>query len=128
MSSERPSSSCSKSHVTIDTATTQPHHGFMESIHTPHHGNPHANMSVDDWDKEKHAHIAAEVLSPHGNVVREPTPVCKPADGGFDGASQEASPLKEKPEAKPFAWNTAATAIACVGVAATLLFGNLKFA
>eukprot|EP00672_Neobodo_designis_P028551 CAMPEP_0174854106 /NCGR_PEP_ID=MMETSP1114-20130205/30004_1 /TAXON_ID=312471 /ORGANISM="Neobodo designis, Strain CCAP 1951/1" /LENGTH=122 /DNA_ID=CAMNT_0016088779 /DNA_START=171 /DNA_END=539 /DNA_ORIENTATION=+ len=119
------STECSKSHVTIDTAAAQPHHGFVEKIHTPHHANPRQNMSVEDWDAEKHAHIAAEVLSPHGNVVREPTPIAKPVDGGFD----EASPLKPKAaDATPFAWNTAATAFACVGVAATLVLGNLRFA
>ena len=115
--------------VTIDTGAAQPHHSFVEKIHTPHHGNPHANMSAEDWDAEKHAHIAASVKSPHGNVVREPTPVGKPIDCGFDGASSEASPVKQaaKKESSLFFWNTSATVIACAGVAAALVMGNLRY-
>ena len=66
--------------VTIDTSVVPPHKSFVEQIHTPHHGAPHADMSMEDWAQEKHAHISSEVASPHGTVKRPPTPL-KPSPG-----------------------------------------------
>lgn len=77
-------------HAHVDDSFTSPTHGSVERIHTPHRGNPHADMSVEDWDHEKHAHLDGGIVSPHGVVKRTPTPRCDDRAAGasaFDGAA-----------------------------------------
>ena len=117
-------------HVTIDT-DSQPRTSFVEKIHTPHHSNPHADMSIEDWDQEKHAHIDEGVISPHGTVKRRLTPL-KPDEAqgsAFPAAGDDlVSPAALKPVAPP-ADNSKTFAFAVsVAVAAVLIFARLSSA
>ena len=70
-------------HATISTDVASPAHTYVEKIHTPvsshssHSGKTPADMTADDWDHEKHAHLDADVASPHGLVPRRATPTLK---------------------------------------------------
>jgi hypothetical protein len=86
MSAMSRSNSKPRLHVTIEPTAMEPQTTFMEKIHTPHHSNPHPNMSIEEWDSEKHAHIASEVTSPHGTVKRPLTPIRPAGDTAFQVA------------------------------------------
>jgi hypothetical protein len=66
-------------HATVATTAGSPIHGYVERIHTPlrntTHCKPTGDMTVDDWDDEKHAHFDDRASTPHGMVKREQTPL-----------------------------------------------------
>jgi hypothetical protein len=121
-----------RSHVTIDTSSSDPRTTFVEKIHTPHHAAPHADMSVEEWDHERHAHIGSEVTSPHGAVKRQLTPI-RPGSGtpfpesdAPEGQTSGASLRPAKRQQQPHEVTPATLVRAvCVSVALVLMLVRL---
>ena len=72
-------------HVSIAVGVESPAHGYVEKIHTPTRGSSGTRPeTTEEWALERHAHIEADVASPHGLVKRQPTPTAKPVSPSFE--------------------------------------------